>query len=147
MPEPSESTPANTEAHIRPAVDTTVADMVATGTAATGTDAAGSAVTDSTAVDSSTTAAVAGFQDLIARTYGERDGERGIPSTVAWLTEELGELAQAVRKGTKDAQEHEIGDVIAWVFSLANQLDIDVAQCLERYSQGCPKCGQIPCGC
>ena len=40
------------------------------------------------------------FQALMARTYGERDRARGVPSTVAWLTEELGELAQAVRKGS-----------------------------------------------
>ena len=40
------------------------------------------------------------FQDVIARTYGERDRVRGQAATVAWLCEELGELAQAVRKGT-----------------------------------------------
>ena len=43
---------------------------------------------------------LAALQDVIERTYGERDRARGIPSTVAWLAEELGELAQAVRKGT-----------------------------------------------
>ena len=41
------------------------------------------------------------FQDVIARTYGERDRARGQAATVAWLCEELGELAQAVRKGTR----------------------------------------------
>ena len=35
------------------------------------------------------------FQDVIARTYGERDAARGRAATVAWLCEELGELAQA----------------------------------------------------
>lgn len=90
---------------------------------------------------------IAEFQQLIARTYGERDAERGIAATVAWLTEELGELAQAVRKGTIDDQRHELGDVIAWVVSLANQLGLDVEDALERYSQGCPKCGAIPCRC
>ena len=40
------------------------------------------------------------LQDVIARTYGERDRARGTAATVAWLCEELGELAQAVRKGT-----------------------------------------------
>ena len=39
------------------------------------------------------------FQDLMDRLYGPQDRERGIPSTVAWLCEEVGELAQAVRKG------------------------------------------------
>ena len=38
---------------------------------------------------------LAAFQDVIARTYAERDRARGVPATVAWLAEELGELAQA----------------------------------------------------
>lgn len=90
---------------------------------------------------------IAELQELMAATYGERDAERGIPSTVAWLTEELGELAQAVRKGTTDQQMHEFGDVIAWVVSLANQLDIDLEEALARFADGCPKCGGIPCTC
>lgn len=90
---------------------------------------------------------IAELQTLIAATYGEKDAERGIPSTVAWLTEEVGELAQAVRKGTTEQQMHELGDVIAWVVSLANQLDIDLDQALARFADGCPKCGGIPCTC
>ena len=42
------------------------------------------------------------LQDVIERTYGERDRERGVSATVAWLAEEIGELAQAVRKGTHE---------------------------------------------
>jgi hypothetical protein len=42
------------------------------------------------------------LQDVIERTYGERDRERGVAPTVAWLAEEFGELAQAVRKGTQN---------------------------------------------
>ena len=53
------------------------------------------------------------LQDVIARTYGERDAARGTAATVAWLCEELGELAQAVRKGSVDQQRHELGDVLA----------------------------------
>src|SRR5690606_20573036 len=55
------------------------------------------------------------LQDTIERTYGDRDRDRGVAPTVAWLVEELGELAQAVRKGTRAEIEHEFGDVIAWV--------------------------------
>ena len=54
----------------------------------------------------------------MADIYGDRDSERGVPATVAWLTEELGELAQAVRKGTREEQLHELGDVLAWLASL-----------------------------
>ena len=87
------------------------------------------------------------LQDVIARTYGERDGERGVPATVAWLCEELGELAQAVRKGTVEEQRHELGDVLAWLASLAQQLDLSLEASVARYAEGCPRCGALPCAC
>lgn len=87
------------------------------------------------------------FQDLIGRTYGERDRERGVPSTVAWLCEELGELAQAVRKGTIEDQRHELGDVLAWLASLAHQLDLSLEDAARRYAEGCPRCSTVPCAC
>ena len=83
----------------------------------------------------------------MSRTYGDRDRARGIPATVAWVSEEVGELARAVRKGTVDEQVHEFGDVLAWVASLANQLGISLADAVSRYAGGCPRCTAIPCAC
>ena len=90
---------------------------------------------------------LATLQDVIERTYGERDRERGVPSTVAWLAEEVGELAQAVRKGTVEQQLHEFGDVLAWVATLANQMHIDLTEAVRRYAYGCPRCSSLPCIC
>jgi NTP pyrophosphatase (non-canonical NTP hydrolase) len=90
---------------------------------------------------------LARLQDVIERTYGVRDRERGVPSTVAWLAEEVGELAQAVRKGGQAQREHEFADVLAWVASLANQMDVDLDAAVQRYSAGCPRCSAIPCAC
>jgi NTP pyrophosphatase (non-canonical NTP hydrolase) len=90
---------------------------------------------------------LAAFQQVIEQTYGARDRARGVPSTVAWLAEEIGELAQAVRKGTPAQQEHEFADVIAWVASLANQMGIDLATAVQRYAEGCPRCATSPCTC
>jgi NTP pyrophosphatase (non-canonical NTP hydrolase) len=87
------------------------------------------------------------LQTLMATTYGERDRARGVPATVAWLAEETGELARAVRKGTRDEQAAEFADVLAWLASLANQLDIDLNAALDRYAHGCPKCAGNPCVC
>jgi NTP pyrophosphatase (non-canonical NTP hydrolase) len=87
------------------------------------------------------------FQGVIARTYSARDRERGVPATVAWLAEELGELAQAVRKGTREQQVHELGDVLAWLASLAQQLGLTLEEAVARYASGCPSCGASPCGC
>lgn len=87
------------------------------------------------------------LQDAIARTYGERDAARGTAATVAWLCEELGELAQAVRKGTVEQQRHELADVLAWLASLAVQLDLSLEDAAARYADGCPRCGSMPCAC
>ncbi|CAB4804030.1 MAG: pyrophosphohydrolase [Actinobacteria bacterium] len=76
---------------------------------------------------------ISAFQELMQELYGEADQERGIPATVAWLCEEVGELAQAVRKGTPEQQLHEFGDVIAWVASLANQMGLSLAEAADRY--------------
>ena len=90
---------------------------------------------------------LAEFQELMAATYGERDAARGRAAAVAWLAEELGELAQAVRKGSPAEQLHELGDVLAWLASLANQLGLSLEGAAHRYASGCPSCSQLPCGC
>jgi NTP pyrophosphatase (non-canonical NTP hydrolase) len=81
---------------------------------------------------------IAEFQQLIADLYGERDRERGVTATVAWLCEELGELAQAVRKGDAADQQRELGDVLAWLASLADQLDLSLDDAVRRYVSAPP---------
>ena len=83
----------------------------------------------------------------MARTYGSRDSARGVPATVAWLAEEVGELAKAARKGGREEQLHELGDVLAWLASLANQLGLSLDDAVARYADGCPKCALTPCSC
>jgi NTP pyrophosphatase (non-canonical NTP hydrolase) len=90
---------------------------------------------------------LAAFQTLMADTYGPRDRRRGLAATVAWLTEELGELAQAVRKGDAADQLHELGDVLAWLASLADQLGLSLDEAAARYAGGCPRCSSLPCAC
>jgi len=87
------------------------------------------------------------FQLLIDVTFGARDRARGVPSSVAWLAEEVGELAQAVRKGSHEQQLHEFADVLAWLASLANQLGVNLSEASQRYANGCPRCSSIPCTC
>jgi NTP pyrophosphatase (non-canonical NTP hydrolase) len=87
------------------------------------------------------------LQDVIERTYGDRDRERGVSATVAWLAEEIGELAQAVRKGTHEQRVHEFGDVVAWVATLANQQGVDLNEAIARFADGCPTCHAMPCTC
>jgi len=90
---------------------------------------------------------LADVQRQMERTYGLRDRARGIPATIAWLAEEMGELAKAARKGTRDEQVHELADTLAWLASLANQLDISLDEAFGRYADGCPRCNEVPCQC
>ena len=76
---------------------------------------------------------ITAFQDLMEQLYGAADRDRGVPATVAWLCEEVGELAQAVRKGTPEQQLHELGDVLAWLASLANQMGLSLDEAARRY--------------
>ena len=79
------------------------------------------------------------FQQLINDIYGERDRERGLSATVAWRAEEVGELAQAVRNGDAVRRANEFGDVLVWLASLANQLDLSLDDAAARYAGGCPR--------
>ena len=88
-----------------------------------------------------------GFQRTVRSTYLDRDRRRGSDATFRWLTEEVGELAKAMRTGDRANLEHEFGDVLAWTASLANLLDVDLERAAARYASGCPKCGVIPCEC
>jgi NTP pyrophosphatase (non-canonical NTP hydrolase) len=88
---------------------------------------------------------IAAFQDVLRRTYLERDSERGVDGTFRWLTEEVGEVARALR-GDGDLV-HEFADVLAWLGSLATLAGVDLEEAAARYANGCPKCVAIPCRC
>ncbi len=90
---------------------------------------------------------LAELQRRMEATYGIRDRARGIPATVAWLAEEVGELARAARKGSREEQLHELGDTLAWLASLANQLGLSLDDAVARYESGCPRCGAGSCVC
>jgi NTP pyrophosphatase (non-canonical NTP hydrolase) len=90
---------------------------------------------------------LAELQATIAATYLDRDRSRGKDATFRWLTEEVGELARAIRKGDRENLEHEFSDVLAWLVSLANLTDVDLSAVMVRYARGCPKCGTSPCTC
>lgn len=87
------------------------------------------------------------LQAKMRETYLTRDRGRGVDATFRWLTEEIGELARAIRTGDRRNLELEFGDVIAWTASLANLLDVDLETAAKRYTDGCPKCGGTPCRC
>jgi NTP pyrophosphatase (non-canonical NTP hydrolase) len=71
-------------------------------------------------------------QEKIKEMYFEKDKLRGTYGTFTWLVEEVGELAEALLSGNRDAIEEEIADVIAWTVSVANLLGVDVEEALRK---------------
>lgn len=92
---------------------------------------------------------LATFQDVIHRTFGRKDAERGLGGTFMWFTEEVGELARALKRGEPDRENLlvEFGDVLAWLSTLASLAGIDLTEAATRYMGGCPRCRAVPCRC
>ena len=74
------------------------------------------------------------FQHIIARKYGERDRQRGIPATFMWFIEEVGELATALASNDQKNKEEEFADVFAWLCTLANISDVDLEKACDKYT-------------
>jgi NTP pyrophosphatase (non-canonical NTP hydrolase) len=89
---------------------------------------------------------IAEFQQLIRDRYYPTDSARGAPATFLWFAEEVGELAHAIGKHQRGEADHanlreEFADVLAWLTTLANILDVDLTRAVrDKYiTQGGPK--------
>ena len=91
---------------------------------------------------------LADFQRLIREMYFDKDQARGVDGTFMWLAEEIGELAAALRNGSHDDRCEEFADVLAWLTTIANVVDVDLSEAvIRKYGSGCPGCGQLVCHC
>jgi len=79
------------------------------------------------------------FQSIIRERYYATDSARGSAATFLWFAEEVGELASALgekHRGKEDRAnlEEEFADVFAWLCTLANINDVDLADALKKYT-------------
>ena len=72
------------------------------------------------------------FQQHISERYEKVDRARGWPKTFAFLIEEVGELATALSGDNRENLEEEFADVIAWLCTLANITDVNLADVLAK---------------
>ncbi len=83
------------------------------------------------------------FQRFIYDRYHPTDAARGTPGTFMWLIEEIGELATTLHKvageggdtsggSTHEDLEGEFADVLAWLCTLANINDVDLAAAVRK---------------
>lgn len=75
---------------------------------------------------------LAGFQQHIADRYAATDRARGTPGTFMWFVEEVGELATALHGDDRANLEEEFADVLAWLCTLANINDVDLAAAVAK---------------
>jgi len=96
---------------------------------------------------------VSEFQRRIEEIYGRRDRARGLAGTHLWFSEEIGELARALRRDdgsprSKDELAAEFADVLAWLATLASMSGVDLEKAAAaKYGAGCPRCRATPCAC
>jgi len=78
------------------------------------------------------------FQKHIFDRYEATDRVRGTPLTWMWFIEEVGELSHALARGQDRANiEEEFADVFAWLCTLANINDVDLAEAVRnKYMSG-----------
>ncbi len=79
------------------------------------------------------------IREKIAEKYLEIDKKSGELFMLAVLFEEVGELAEAVRKRDREAVEEELCDVLFMVLSLANYFDVKPENVLvKKYVESDP---------
>lgn len=72
------------------------------------------------------------FQGHVSRRYEKADRERGSAGTFLWFIEEVGELATALNGADRANLEEEFADVLAWLCTLANINDVDLATAVTK---------------
>ncbi len=92
------------------------------------------------------------FQQLMKELFFESDSKRGIHRSSLWLVEEIGELVRELKKPQDQMNIHQIkeemGDVFAWLCSVANLLNISLEEAAaNKYPGYCLKCKKKPCNC
>ena len=88
------------------------------------------------------------LQSLIEKMYSDKDRRRGAAATFLWFSEEVGELAAAIREGTPEERAAEFADVLAWLVTLANISEVDLTAAVRnKYGDGCPGCDKFVCTC
>src|ERR1700733_957917 len=75
---------------------------------------------------------LSGFQKHISEKYEKVDRARGAPKTFLWFMEEVGELASALNSDDPVNLEEEFADVLAWLCTLANISDVNLAEAVAR---------------
>lgn len=73
------------------------------------------------------------MQNIVRERYFETDSKRGVYHTALWFHEEVGELSSAIANGDKQNAKEEFGDVLMWLLTLANLMEVDMEEVIAEY--------------
>ncbi len=76
---------------------------------------------------------ISALQKMVRDRYFETDSKRGIYHTALWFHEEVGELSAAIARGDQKNAKEEFGDVLMWLLTLANLMDVDMEEVVAEY--------------
>lgn len=76
---------------------------------------------------------ISALQKIVRERYYQTDAQRGIFHTALWFHEEVGELSAAIACGDIENAKEELGDVLMWLLTLANLMEIDMENVVKAY--------------
>ena len=76
---------------------------------------------------------ISALQTIVRDRYFKTDNDRGIYHTALWFHEEVGELSAAIARGDDQNAKEELGDVLMWLLTLANLLNVEMEEVITEY--------------
>lgn len=76
---------------------------------------------------------ISALQKIVRDRYFVTDNARGIYHTALWFHEEVGELSSAIASGNIENAKEELADVLMWLLTLANIMEIDMEEAIATY--------------
>ena len=76
---------------------------------------------------------ISALQQIVRDRYFKTDSERGIYHTALWFHEEVGELSSAIAGGDKQNAKEEFADVLMWLLTLANIMEVNMEEAVAEY--------------
>ena len=73
------------------------------------------------------------LQKIVKERYFKTDSKRGVYHTALWFHEEVGELSSAIASGDKENAKEEFADVLMWLLTLANIMEINMEDAIAAY--------------
>lgn len=78
---------------------------------------------------------ISALQNIVKERYYKTDSERGVFHTALWFHEEVGELSSAIASNDKENAKEEFADVLMWLMTLANLMEVDMQEAVDAYLQ------------